>query len=538
MLRVPRNALSPWIESLIRSYGSEEGSNGGRLKAHVTSVGQMSQSQARNSEGPTGLLFLSDGVVQMPAILTSSAWEHLQEQEDKECFTSLLNTTVCVRDYRLQFHMATEPTRCRFFLSVGEMLTTAAGRAKDNTPCCTSSLSVQQKIYETWRTLLVRETQDSPKSHTDFDLSDLLGEWQRDSLQTVLEDVRERLMVPRSASLQPFTSTAVASVNQLDMFTPTGWDIERAADNATGCFSIPIKCLLIPEGCAMQGQKANADVLTTDGDRELNLQLSESTVNTEGCQTAELTEGVGETQNYVDNIMHHDNIHVNLTNKDLTASAKAWEMFLPPRCFSFSDGSQEAIAVQSIQFHRQNCHVNRTSTQLPITSTQPENLQHSKGNHSSLPPYQKLPLSSGGSYTATPTSQMPPQDKQTLIENVDMQQITVGRQYRMTMRKRDLECVQEERTTVAVEEARKSGSPPSWLFDSGTGSGTVGGSIDIQTLATEQGKTTVHTDSVPFSYTYNVSGQNLHDFNQFTVEESLLSWAVKYLVLPKQTTHL
>ncbi|GLD67626.1 uncharacterized protein AKAME5_001896200 [Lates japonicus] len=117
MPRPARSRLCPWIETLILSYGSEEGgsssTSSGRLKAHVIGVGQMSQSQAQGSEGPSGLLFLSDGVLQIPALLTASAWEHLQEQEDRECFTSLVNTTVCIQDYRLHFHMAPEQNKCR-----------------------------------------------------------------------------------------------------------------------------------------------------------------------------------------------------------------------------------------------------------------------------------------------------------------------------------------------------------------------------------------------------------------------------------------
>ncbi|XP_061677456.1 adrenocortical dysplasia protein homolog [Syngnathoides biaculeatus] len=524
MLRVTRSTLSPWIESLIQSYSSEDESNGGRLKAYVTSLGQMSQSQARNVEGPTGLLLLSDGVVQIPAILTSSAWEHLQEQEDKECFTSLLNTTVCVRNYRLQFYMDTELTKCKFFLSVGELHTTAAGPSKGNTPCCTSLLSVQQKICETWRTVLVRETEDSQKSHNDFDLSDLLGEWQHDSFQTVLADVRERLMTLRTADLQSSTSTCVPSLNQLNTFTRAGWDIELATHNGTACFTIPIKCLLIPEGHAMEDQNANADVLTMDEDGEFKLFLSESPVAPEGCQTAELTKGVAETQNYVDNTMHHNNIDVVLTNKTLTPLEKPWEMFPAPG-FTIPDRSQEDIPRQFVQCDQQNPHINRTSNQNPVTSTQPENIQHSKGNYSSLPPYQKLPLPSDSSDTATPIN------SQTLIEYVDMQEIAVGWQYRTAMRKREWASVQEEQTTVAMEEVHF----PYGLLHSVTGSGTVGGSIDIQTLGAKQGKMTVHTDGGPFLYTYNVTGQNLQDLSRFTVAEPLLSWAVKYLVLPEQT---
>ncbi|XP_077374174.1 adrenocortical dysplasia protein homolog [Festucalex cinctus] len=541
MPRIIRGALTPWIEGLIQSYGSEEGSsNVGRLKAHVTSVGQMSLSQARNVEGPTGLIFLSDSVMQIPAILTSSAWEHLQEQEERECFTSLLNTTVCIRNYCLQFHMATEPTKCRFFLSVGAMQSLAAGPTKDRTPCCTTSRSVQQIIYKTWKALSGQETQDSQMNPNDFNLSDLLGEWQHDSLQTVLEDVKEKLTIARSANLQPSTSNGLPSPTQPDMFTPTSWDTERVLDDGVGNFSIPIECLLIPQGHAMHEQKENSDTLTTDGGLELNLRLSESTrlsLDPADLQNATFTDGGGEVQNCGENVTHHDNGSVHLPNKDITPLEKPWEMFAAPNDFSSSDMSQEAVPIQSMQSHQQNSHVN-TSTELPITSTQRED--HNKGDLGSLPPYQNQPLSSGSSNTATSSCHTAPEETQTMLENADTQQETVDRQHRKAKRKRDPVCVQEAQTTIGVaqDEAQLDGSPPSWLFDSVMASGNVEGSIHVQSLSAKRRKPlTVHADGEPFSYTYVVSGQNLLDISRFQVAKSLLPWAIKYLVVPKGTMH-
>ncbi|XP_057693172.1 adrenocortical dysplasia protein homolog [Corythoichthys intestinalis] len=515
-----RSGLCPWIESLIQSYGSEEeSSNGGRLKAYVTSVGQMSQSQACNAEGPTGLLFLSDGVMQIPAILTSSAWERLQERDDRECFSSLLNTTVCLKDYQLQFHMAVELTRCRFFLSVGDMLTTSAGSAKDNTPCCTTLPAIQQKISKTWRMLTGQATQES-QTHMFFDLSELLGEWQHETVQKVLEDVRETLMTVRN--LQPSTST---DVPQVDMFAPTSWDIERVRYNEA-------KCPLIPEGEAILEQTSNADFLKMVKDGQIILSLSESSqspVDTVDGQTAKSPEREQEIQNSGCNITHQDDTHVDFTKQDIIPLNKPWEMFPLPNGSSFLDGSQEAFPLESIQPNQENCGVNVTSNQLPITSTQLNDLQHSKGDHGSLPPYQKLPLSSDSSNTPTPNGPTASQDKHTSLENVDTPEGTVGRKA-----KRKRECLQEPPTDVAVEEeeAQINGSPPSWLFESEMGSGTSEG--DVQTLCVETRKVpTVHIDGKPFDFTYMTLGQNLQDFSRFKVSKSLLSWAIKYLVAPK-----
>uniref|UniRef100_A0AAV2L4F5 Shelterin complex subunit TPP1/Est3 domain-containing protein n=1 Tax=Knipowitschia caucasica TaxID=637954 RepID=A0AAV2L4F5_KNICA len=106
-----RCRINPWIEKLIVSFDKDESASIGSLKAHVIGVGHMSQSQALGSEGPTGLLFLSDEQVQIPAVLTASAWENLQDHEDKECFNSLLNTTVGIQDYKMQFHINTSSTK-------------------------------------------------------------------------------------------------------------------------------------------------------------------------------------------------------------------------------------------------------------------------------------------------------------------------------------------------------------------------------------------------------------------------------------------
>uniref|UniRef100_G3NDB9 Shelterin complex subunit TPP1/Est3 domain-containing protein n=1 Tax=Gasterosteus aculeatus aculeatus TaxID=481459 RepID=G3NDB9_GASAC len=239
--------LSPWIESLILGYGEQrEESHGGQLKARVIEVGDISKSQDVGSEGPAGLLFLSDGLLQIPAILTKSAWEHLQQEEDRECFTSLVNTTVCVHDYQLQFHMASEKTKCRFVLSIRELATTATGPVKGSALCSTALPSIRRKICVTRKALLGQETQDSQYG---FDLSELLGEWQQDCLEAVLEDVRERLA---AASPQPSTSTS--TWDQLATHTDTTWGVDRVKYKGVEGFKVPMKCLLISAENALQNQ--------------------------------------------------------------------------------------------------------------------------------------------------------------------------------------------------------------------------------------------------------------------------------------------
>ncbi|XP_023126774.2 adrenocortical dysplasia protein homolog [Amphiprion ocellaris] len=249
MLRPARNRLTPWIESLILSYsvpeedeeGEEEhgGRSRGQLRAHVVGVNHMSESQAQlqSSEDPTGLLYLSDGQLQIPTVLTAAAWEHLQDQEDRECFTSLLNSTVCIQDYRLLFHMAPEETRCRFFLSVGQLATVAAGPVKDKPPCCSTLNSVQGKIRLTWRALRGQEDSESQDGH---ELTVLLDEWQRDVLEELKQDIRRRL------NPQPSTSSHQAS----STLHTTGWDLDRIRYKGEEPFSVPMRYLLIPEDAA------------------------------------------------------------------------------------------------------------------------------------------------------------------------------------------------------------------------------------------------------------------------------------------------
>ncbi|XP_061773325.1 adrenocortical dysplasia protein homolog [Nerophis ophidion] len=532
MHRSAWNQLSPWIERMIQNYSTEEESRGRvRLKAHVTNVGQMSQSQAQNLEGPIGMLFLSDGVVQIPAILTSALWEELQENWEMECFTSLLNNTVSISDYRLQFHMGMESTRCRFFLSVGELVSNSAGTVKERMPCCTSLPSVRQKIFDTWRSLVVQDRQESQNSQTGFDLTELLGQWQEDFFQTVMDDIQEKLT--GTTSRQPSTS-----LTQPGLFSATRWDAERVQDKGLECFSVPMKCLLVPD---RDEQSTNVAILTPDADEELDLHIcdrTQSPVHAAEGQTETHTGGEEE------NIWANDRISLDMINKDIIPLENPWHFFPAPFSLSASsDESRETTHEHLIPPQQEKGPENSTSTQLTANAqSEGSTSQHSKEDHSVLPPFQKEPPSSGNNNTETQHVHAASQEKKTFVENVDTLEVTVETQHRKSKRKRELESVQKAHNTVVVEEEEdvcQSVSPPSWLFDSVVGSGTDDGSVQAQNVSAERRKTsTVHSDGRLFSYTYTVSGQDLHDFAQFKVEDALLHWAVKYLVVPKQATHL
>lgn len=572
MPRPSRSKLSPWIEQLIRNYGSEEGNSGsGRLKAHVIGVGQMSLSQAQSCEGPTGLLFLSDGVLQIPAVLSASAWENLQEQEDRECFTSLVNTTVCIQDYQLQFHMAPEQTKCRFFLSVRELATTAAGPVKDSTPCCTTLPSVRLKIVKTWKTLLgVEESQKSQCGG--FDLSELLGEWQHDCLQAVLQDVRERLTVASSCpeSPQPSTSTFTPAPTHPDAITATTWDVDRVRYKGGKCFNVPIKCLFIPEEDALQLQTSpNVASRTLSGPSvasegrnrdsqqvykpsdtiqpsvdEAEWRIGLPAVAERGCDTKL------NSPPQVEDCTLHDMVEW-MADSDIRPLSSPWDIF-PPPCdtSSSSDFSPEATPSHSvpkpaIATPKLDHAAISTSTQFPVHSSK---ASQQASELSFFPPYQKPPDSTSPCATATLSTStnehstraaqqnLPALEQESQVLAKDMGEI-FERTHRRTKRKRS-EPTPEALITLVEEEAQVSGSPPSWLFETQAGRGAeedCGHKQDQNAEAVSRKTSTVHSDGRPFSYSYKVSGQNLQDFSRFKVDESLLQWAVKILVVPKQT---
>ncbi|XP_037306637.1 adrenocortical dysplasia protein homolog [Pungitius pungitius] len=540
--------LSPWIESLILSYGGQEESHSGLLKARVIEVGDLSKSQDFGSECPTGLLFLSDGLLQIPAILTKSAWEHLQQEEDRECFTSLVNTTVCIHDYQLQFHMAMEKTKCRFVLSIRELSTTATGPVKGSTICSTALPSIRKQICMTRKGLLGQETQDS---QCVFDLSELLGEWQQDCLEAVLEDVRERLM---AASSQPSTSTW----NQLATYTDTSWGVDRVRYKGVKAFNVPMKCLLISAEDAQQNQTplnvrgstaSELFVPSEDGESAMPPPSETTSPSNDNAEwriaMPEVVESDGDANETlpcpVEDSMLQDNAMADMNDCDLS---NPWDTFPPPwETLSSSDASPS----RSLD-HPATTRFRSEQPVIPVCSSR-ESQQTSEP--SNLPPYQKLQQSAaspscvslqeslsrpsepfpspdqGRTDSAPPP---PPSDQKRFILEKPVEE-TAEREYRKVKRKRS------EPTGSAEEaEAQISGSPPSWLFDTQAGSGANEGSSPLETaFEVSRNRATVHSDGCLFSYSYQVSGQNLQDFSRFKVAESFLQWAVKYLVVPKQT---
>lgn len=514
------NALSPWVESLILNYGSQEGSSSRSrvgLRAQVVDVGPMSLSQVRVSDRPRGLLFLSDGVLRIPALVTPSAWGHFQDLEDRDSFASLLNTIVCIRHYRLHFLMAPQEAECKFFLTVGQLGMAAASPVEDDTPSHTMLASVKQKICQTWRSLQEQEVVDPEESQYGIDLTELLEEWQRDYMQCVQEDAEERLTKTYSSneSSQPCTSNWRSNTS-----TTTRWDIDRVRYKGEKSFTVPLKYLLIPED-VMQGK--TVPIIN-------NILLDE--VSSPSKATSK--------ESVDDRILQHDMI-VELTDSGTRPLSNPWDIFPPPSVTSsWSEASLDLTPTQ-IRHCLTESNPVKPSTQFPVQNpTQTEQAsEHSKDESSLLPPYQKAASSSsplvsvgssasdGASELRTDTAQKrPPLDE--VSQSFEMEERKCGK----AKRKRSGPPPEHREEDVQV-----SRSPPSWLFDTEAGSGVQKKSLQRRAPAVGSVLTrapSIHGDGTPFSYSYEVSGQNLQDLSNFKITDSRVQWAVRYLLSPKQ----
>lgn len=514
------NALSPWIESLILNYGSQEGSRSRvGLRAQVVDVGPMSLSQVRASDRPRGLLFLSDGVLRIPALVTPSAWDHFQDLEDRDSFGSLLNTIVCIQHYRLHFLMAPDDAECKFFLTVGQLGMAAASPVEDNTPSYTTLASVKQKICQTWRSLQDQdqEVMDAEESQYGIDLTELLEEWHRDYMQCVQEDAEERLTKTCSSdeSSQPCASNWRSHTS-----TTTRWDIDRVRYKGEKSFTVPLKYLLIPED-VMQGKTVPV----------LNNILPNEVSSPPKATSKES----------VDDRILQDDMIVELTDSGTRPLSNPWDIFPPPSVTSSCSEASLDLTPTQIWHCLTESNPVKTSMQLPAqSSTQAEQAsEHSKDESSLLPPYQNAPSSSGplisvGSSATDSVSELCTDvaPKSPPLDHVSQSLETEERKCGKAKRKRSGPPPEHRGKDVQV-----SRSPPSWLFDTQAGSRAQEKSLHQQAPAVgsvSRRAPSIHSDGTPFSYSYKVSGQNLQDLSQFKVANSMVQWAVRYLLAPKQ----
>lgn len=535
--------VSPWIERLILRYNSPEEGSSGLLKAHVIGTGHMSQSQAQGTDSPVGLLFLSDDVLRIPAILTAAAWEHLQNQEERESLTSLLNTTVRFRDYRLQFHMAAEQTKCMFFLSVGKLEMASAGPIKDNTPCCTTLPSVQLKICQTWRAMREQDVPESEASQSRLELTELLGEWKLDCVQTAVEDVKERIVeMYRRNSGSPVDCIA------------TRWDADRLRYKGESLFTVPTGCLLIPEEIAtlqpcVVNQLPNNQLRGTSnaslGDRSQPSEATPASVDASFWRIGELpalqvkrNSTRGSTRSTEEELQQEEMI-IELADSSVRPLSNPWDVFPPLRTTS---SSSEASPLEFAAF---DC-----STQVaPDGLKRFEKVSESGKEESSfLTPYQKGqrspfdpdPAVPSTSAKASGSTNRPPameeRDANVAPETPlsDPESQTDERKCRK--RKRIEPPVVSVPPELEEEDLVLSSSPRSSLCS------TLASSSSSQDhhrwasgLRWASAKTScVHSDGTAFSYSYTVTGQNLVDLSHFNVSVSCLQWAARYLLVPKE----
>ncbi|KAG9267212.1 hypothetical protein AMEX_G19903 [Astyanax mexicanus] len=209
----------PWIERLIQNYGQNQ--RAGSLRAHVIGVSDLSDS-VRTDESDACMLFLSDGATFIPAVLTTTAWESVQELEERENFAGLENTTVSIRHFQLNFHMDQELTSCQFYLTVNQMISVGRVGGRGHPPSCTTLPSIQQHILRTWRSLMKEGSVNSVNSQSAFPLSCLMGVWHNDIIMDILNDAIKKITTPTGC--------------RLDVATPTRWHRERLRYRGEECF--------------------------------------------------------------------------------------------------------------------------------------------------------------------------------------------------------------------------------------------------------------------------------------------------------------
>ncbi|XP_035258042.1 uncharacterized protein LOC118219174 isoform X1 [Anguilla anguilla] len=144
----------PWIEASVLNYGQQGKAKcliGLVLKVAELQVAELPESHPLMENGEAWLV-ISDRKVSIPAVLTKRAWEVMQDKEERDVVSGLDGCTVCLQVHNLEFLCEAELDKSRFIFTVEKMATVAFGeKIDDSVPCCTSLPSVQEKVYETWR---------------------------------------------------------------------------------------------------------------------------------------------------------------------------------------------------------------------------------------------------------------------------------------------------------------------------------------------------------------------------------------------------
>ncbi|XP_048885934.1 uncharacterized protein LOC125751314 isoform X2 [Brienomyrus brachyistius] len=530
--------IEPWIEDLIQSYSIKERQS--RIKAHILGLGNLPDPQEKLTQDAVALLFLSDGLVQIPGILTRTAWEKLEELEERESLQSITNSTVFLCKYNLEFQLEPEDSKCQFFLIINEMATMAPGPVKCHFPSCTTLPSVRQKIYETWRSLQNDGSDLTAGTQSAFCLSELVHEWQDHRTASLLKDLSACLLKPsryHPPSPQPSTSRQSCPPAPLSRYLATGWDIDRVRYKGDPPFTVPVSHLIIPAEERLQLPRESAEV---SREEDAVLQDAEDVNNSliqdsEPANPWDMFDSAGADTSSL--LADQESPSGSITLDGICAAAMSTqastshslELFVPAACDEAAPESES-----------------RGNPPAPNPPLSLNSEVSARSEDWSLPPYQRPSTS----FTTPPCSDGPQSSSFLSTKNTrEGEKEHIKRKLgRARKRTPSLLPISEKGPSEEDKEEPQSGStgltkirsPPSWLFDTQESQGGPGlgrNACGQSTSTTEVGPfsepqrkpLTVHPDGTPFSYIYKPSARALEALRLYRVPDELLQWSVWYL---------
>ncbi|XP_028837179.1 adrenocortical dysplasia protein homolog isoform X2 [Denticeps clupeoides] len=433
-------------------------------------------------------MFLSDGVVFMPALLTDVAWERLQELEERDCFTGLENAIVSVQKFSLHFHMEPELMSCYFYLTVNQLSTLGQGNVHKHTPSCTTLPSVRELIKTTWRSQL----NENSSSQAGFQLSNLMGMWQNDIISGMQNEIIDRLNMP---------GTSEQSVTAL-----TGWHQDRLLYKAEGCFSVPASHLLRPE--------AQETVESSGSETQSGLGLvpdQNFAVQTEeASQTLLSGDSLADNRPFFSQVSHDTGI---------LSQACEWDMFQPAvELLETSSASDISATPEDLQ-PQQNQLASVTLKNLSASNT-PDTLPCEQSRSQPL----SLPVATGTKKELLNSSGA---EKAEISLLCGQQPLSL--QSNPSHSKRKLST--QEELEEDEEDDRAAGSPPTWLaiMQQTRCSNDEGNGPKRPTLAASVQQNWIHPDGSSFSYRYKPSAHVAMALCQFKIPENVMRWSVCYL---------
>ncbi|XP_023697718.1 uncharacterized protein [Paramormyrops kingsleyae] len=533
-----KDHIEPWIEDLIQSYNIKERQD--RMKAHILGLGKLPDPQEKLTEDPVALLFLSDGLVQIPGILTRTAWEKLQELEERESLQSITKSTVFLCKYNLEFQLEPEDSKCQFFLTIHEMATMAPGPVKCHIPSCTTLSSVRQKIYETWRSLQNDGSVLTTCTQSAFCLSELVLEWQDNRTTSLLKDLSACLLKPsryHPPSPQPSTSRQSCPPALLSRYLTTGWDTDRVRYKGDPPFTVPISQLNLPAEQRLQLPHESAEVSREEDAilqdvEDVNSSLIQDSepanpwdmFDSAGADTSSL---LCDQESPSGSITLDGICPAAMSTQALTSHSH--ELFVPAAC------DEEAPESET--------RGNPPAPNPPLTLNSEVSV---RSEDRSLPPYQRPSTT----FTTPPCSDGPHSSSFFSTKNTrDEEEEHIKRKLgRARKRTHSLLPMTEKGPSEEDEEEPQSGntgltkirSPPSWLLETQEGQGGPGLGQNACSQSTTTAKVgpfpgpqrkllTVHSDGAPFSYKYQPTVRVLEALRICRVPDKFLQWSVWYL---------